>query len=113
MVRLPPRSTRIYTLFPYTTLFRSVRRRNAKRRFRCALARDARTDRARSRGGAAASRRDGGERSAFRGARCGDRDAGALPTPSSEEEGLSGDPMPRLINPPTGPALDQIGRAHV
>src|SRR3546814_7712432 len=25
MIRLPPRSTRTYTLFPYTTLFRSVR----------------------------------------------------------------------------------------
>src|SRR3546814_4161994 len=24
MIRLPPRSTRTYTLFPYTTLFRSV-----------------------------------------------------------------------------------------
>src|SRR3546814_8505739 len=27
MIRLPPRSTRTYTLFPYTTLFRSKRRR--------------------------------------------------------------------------------------
>src|SRR3546814_7561809 len=26
MIRRPPRSTRTYTLFPYTTLFRSVRR---------------------------------------------------------------------------------------
>src|SRR3546814_20792922 len=25
MIRLPPRSTRTYTLFPYTTLFRSIR----------------------------------------------------------------------------------------
>src|SRR3546814_9426984 len=25
MIRLPPRSTRTYTLFPYTTLFRSAR----------------------------------------------------------------------------------------
>src|SRR3546814_2536819 len=51
------------------------------------LARDARTGGARSRGGAAASRRDGDVRSAFRGARCGDRDAGALPNPSASEEG--------------------------
>src|SRR3546814_21136199 len=28
MIRRPPRSTRTDTLFPYTTLFRSVRRRN-------------------------------------------------------------------------------------
>src|SRR3546814_3166128 len=28
MIRLPPRSTRTYTLFPYTTLFRSTRDRN-------------------------------------------------------------------------------------
>src|SRR3546814_6566828 len=27
MIRLPPRSTRPYALFPYTTLFRSLRRR--------------------------------------------------------------------------------------
>src|SRR3546814_1091411 len=26
MIRRPPRSTRTYTLFPYTTLFRSIRR---------------------------------------------------------------------------------------
>src|SRR3546814_6896683 len=29
MIRRPPRSTRTDTLFPYTTLFRSERRRNA------------------------------------------------------------------------------------
>src|SRR3546814_8341298 len=29
MLRLPPRSTRTVTLFPYTTLFRSVARRSA------------------------------------------------------------------------------------
>src|SRR3546814_8033047 len=29
MIRRPPRSTRTDTLFPYTTLFRSVRRRTA------------------------------------------------------------------------------------
>src|SRR3546814_9145935 len=27
MIRRPPRSTRTYTLFPYTTLFRSIKRR--------------------------------------------------------------------------------------
>src|SRR3546814_12641980 len=27
MIRRPPRSTRTYTLFPYTTLFRSIRRK--------------------------------------------------------------------------------------
>src|SRR3546814_15291033 len=31
MIRLPPRSTRTYTLFPYTTLFRSARLRAALR----------------------------------------------------------------------------------
>src|SRR3546814_19400099 len=28
MIRRPPRSTRTYTLFPYTTLFRSIRMAN-------------------------------------------------------------------------------------
>src|SRR3546814_6147552 len=32
MIRRPPRSTRTDTLFPYTTLFRSRRRRRARRR---------------------------------------------------------------------------------
>src|SRR3546814_8798683 len=32
MIRRPPRSTRTDTLFPYTTLFRSVPRRQAARR---------------------------------------------------------------------------------
>src|SRR3546814_15413495 len=32
MIRRPPRSTRTDTLFPYTTLFRSVLRRNRYRR---------------------------------------------------------------------------------
>src|SRR3546814_1417457 len=32
MIRLPPRSTRTYTLFPYTTLFRSRRRARAELR---------------------------------------------------------------------------------
>src|SRR3546814_1411454 len=31
MIRRPPRSTRTDTLFPYTTLFRSLRRRRAAR----------------------------------------------------------------------------------
>src|SRR3546814_14624551 len=31
MIRRPPRSTRTYTLFPYTTLFRSVSRANVGR----------------------------------------------------------------------------------
>src|SRR3546814_20553734 len=30
-MRLPPRSTSTYTHFPYTTLFRSIRRRTARR----------------------------------------------------------------------------------
>src|SRR3546814_535400 len=30
MIRLPPRSTRTYTLFPYTTLFRSILRGHAR-----------------------------------------------------------------------------------
>src|SRR3546814_8350548 len=34
MIRRPPRSTRTDTLFPYTTLFRSSRRRGATRRAR-------------------------------------------------------------------------------
>src|SRR3546814_1131625 len=32
MIRRPPRSTRTDTLFPYTTLFRSPRRRQARKR---------------------------------------------------------------------------------
>src|SRR6188474_3823528 len=32
MIRRPPRSTRRYTLFPYTTLFRSRPRRGGRRR---------------------------------------------------------------------------------
>src|SRR3546814_15377983 len=32
MIRRPPRSTRTDTLFPYTTLFRSVQQRDADRR---------------------------------------------------------------------------------
>src|SRR3546814_4982260 len=32
MIRRPPRSTRTYTLFPYTTLFRSRRAVHAQRR---------------------------------------------------------------------------------
>src|SRR3546814_10282426 len=32
MIRRPPRSTRTYTLFPYTTLFRSIIMRRALRR---------------------------------------------------------------------------------
>src|SRR3546814_7509975 len=40
MIRRPPRSTRTDTLFPYTTLFRSTRRRGhlAQQRDRAALA---------------------------------------------------------------------------
>src|SRR3546814_3615077 len=34
MIRRPPRSTRTDTLFPYTTLFRSPRRRCGRRRLR-------------------------------------------------------------------------------
>src|SRR3546814_4281403 len=33
MIRRPPRSTRTDTLFPYTTLFRSTKRRANQRRF--------------------------------------------------------------------------------
>src|SRR3546814_5570232 len=33
MIRLPPRSTRTDTLFPYTTLFRSARSRRSHERF--------------------------------------------------------------------------------
>src|SRR3546814_4860294 len=36
MIRLPPRSTRTDTLFPYTTLFRSEHRRQARAAVRCA-----------------------------------------------------------------------------
>src|SRR3546814_14638515 len=32
MIRRPPRSTRTDTLFPYTTLFRSIRRSSPRRR---------------------------------------------------------------------------------
>src|SRR3546814_3123788 len=35
MIRRPPRSTRTDTLFPYTTLFRSVRCRSACKAFPC------------------------------------------------------------------------------
>src|SRR3546814_18965075 len=35
MIRRPPRSTRTYTLFPYTTLFRSIRRRRPALWSRC------------------------------------------------------------------------------
>src|SRR3546814_155261 len=43
MIRLPPRSTRTDTRFPYTTLFRSVRRgRHAAHRRAFAVRRDAR-----------------------------------------------------------------------
>src|SRR3546814_15100356 len=34
MIRRPPRSTRTDTLFPYTTLFRSLRRRDLKEKYR-------------------------------------------------------------------------------
>src|SRR3546814_20278079 len=37
MIRRPPRSTRTYTLFPYTTLFRSPRFRSRARRLRVAV----------------------------------------------------------------------------
>src|SRR3546814_20959408 len=37
MIRRPPRSTRTDTLFPYTTLFRSVRRENKPRIARSSL----------------------------------------------------------------------------
>src|SRR3546814_7084424 len=36
MIRLPPRSTRTDTLFPYTTLFRPEHRRQARAAVRCA-----------------------------------------------------------------------------
>src|SRR3546814_6414718 len=42
MIRRPPRSTRTYTLFPYTTLFRSARtfrRQHRRARFRPAAGR--------------------------------------------------------------------------
>src|SRR3546814_19881842 len=35
MIRRPPRSTRTDTLFPYTTLFRSLRRAPTETAFRC------------------------------------------------------------------------------
>src|SRR3546814_2279465 len=35
MIRRPPRSTRTDTLFPYTTLFRSLHHRERRRRRRC------------------------------------------------------------------------------
>src|SRR5213076_3628000 len=35
MIRRPPRSTRLVTLFPYTTLFRSRRPRSSARCCRC------------------------------------------------------------------------------
>src|SRR3546814_17024331 len=37
MIRRPPRSTRTDTLFPYTTLFRSIVSRNASRPLLCIL----------------------------------------------------------------------------
>src|SRR3546814_4723837 len=42
MIRRPPRSTRTDTLFPYTTLFRSLRRRPADRAGWVLLSRDVR-----------------------------------------------------------------------
>src|SRR3546814_20860453 len=36
MIRRPPRSTRIYTLFPYTTLFRSLPQRDEMPRIEAA-----------------------------------------------------------------------------
>src|SRR3546814_3103800 len=39
MIRRPPRSTRTDTLFPYTTLFRSVPRRGRRQRQRAAAER--------------------------------------------------------------------------
>src|SRR3546814_8209203 len=39
MIRQPPRSTRTDTLFPYTTLFRSVREAIRKPRLRCLVLR--------------------------------------------------------------------------
>src|SRR3546814_15695858 len=44
MYRRPPRSTRIDTLFPYTTLFLSIRRRRRTRRRSPQLAEDAVAD---------------------------------------------------------------------
>src|SRR3546814_3140482 len=47
MIRRPPRSTRTYTLFPYTTLFRSGRRPRAVDQHVARRARQATTGRAR------------------------------------------------------------------
>src|SRR3546814_15140736 len=56
MVRPPPRSTRTYTLVPYTTLFRSVRRKAA--RVGAARRTAVRVARMAARGGPAAVRAD-------------------------------------------------------
>src|SRR3546814_1693588 len=54
MIRRPPRSTRTDTLFPYTTLFRSLRRRCL-----CRARRHPRSRRSRSRAGRGAARAAG------------------------------------------------------
>src|SRR3546814_1542771 len=52
MIRRPPRSTRTDTLFPYTTLFRSVRHRLVRARARCPYDRQGRIEPRRDLGGA-------------------------------------------------------------
>src|SRR3546814_16119583 len=52
MIRRPPRSTRTDTLFPYTTLFRSVRHRLVRARARCPYDRQGRIESRRDLGGA-------------------------------------------------------------
>src|SRR3546814_11326736 len=58
MIRRPPRSTRTDTLFPYTTLFRSLRK-SAAGLCRCALGRPARGASYGGGGASAAARPDG------------------------------------------------------
>src|SRR3546814_13080742 len=93
MIRRPPRSTRTDTLFPYTTLFRSCRRRFGPR-CRCGLPRSRRARRSRR-------RRSWGIPGA------GPRPRGDVPSLPGYGESLPGD-CPRALR-----RTDEIGRAHV
>src|SRR3546814_2110236 len=120
MLRLPPRSTRTDTLFPYTTLFRSARQLAAGAAVgqpRPVAQHDAVPGRACGDAGPALSGagkicRSGAEE---RGSRLGLGGAGEA---AGTEQGPAGRPQQevagriRLVNG-RGVAMDEIGRAHV
>src|SRR3546814_18492378 len=88
MIRRPPRSTRTDTLFPYTTLFRSQRARDARRRDR------------------PAARRKPRRRAAPR--RAGRRLAGPGPDRRTIDPDRVDPPLTRVFPQPTGPVMDHV-----